>query len=98
MDLTQWVSSIVAFVRAGYPAGMPTTGYVPAAALSPRRVSADEITTLTSRLADGPRDRGRPVSATDVGVAITRVTNAMPSPEDIARVQRRLDRRTASTA
>ncbi len=26
MDLTQWVSSILAFVRAGYPAGMPTVG------------------------------------------------------------------------
>ena len=33
MDLALWVSSIVAFVRAGYPAGMPTTGYVPLAAL-----------------------------------------------------------------
>ncbi len=98
MDLTQWVSSIVAFVRAGYPAGMPTTGYVPAAALSPRRVSVDEITTVTSDLAGDRRDRSRPISATDVGVAITRVTNAMPSPEDIARIQRRLDRRTAPTA
>ena len=94
MDLTQWVSSIVAFVRAGYPAGMPTTGYVPAAALAPRRVLSDEITSLTKELAADKR----PVSATDVGVAITRVTNAMPSPEDIARVQRRLDRRTAPTA
>lgn len=94
MDLTQWVSSIVAFVRAGYPAGMPTTGYVSVAALARRRVSSDEITLLTKELGSDPR----PVSATDVGVAITRVTNAMPSPEDIARVQRRLERRTAPTA
>jgi hypothetical protein len=95
MDLTQWVSSIVAFVRAGYPTGMPTTGHVSTAALSPRRVSTDEITTLTTQLAG---DRRGPISATDVGVAITHITNAMPAPEDIARVQRRLDRRTTPTA
>ncbi len=92
MDLTQWVSSIVAFVRAGYPAGMPTTGYVPAAALNRRRVSSDEITSVTSQLT---AERRGPISATDVGVAITRITDALPSPEDIERVQRRLDRRTA---
>jgi hypothetical protein len=55
MDLTQWVSSIVAFVRAGYPSGMPTVG-------------------------------------------ATHITNAIPSPEDIARVRRRLDRQAASSA
>jgi hypothetical protein len=88
MDLSHWVSSIVAFVRAGYPTGMPTTGYVPLAALSPRRPSNDEINTITSELI---MHRRRPISATDVGVAITRVTNAMPSQADIARVQRRLD-------
>ncbi|BBX61813.1 hypothetical protein MSAS_09870 [Mycobacterium saskatchewanense] len=95
MDLTQWVSSIVAFVRAGYPSGMPMTGHVPAAALSRRRVSTDEIASLTDELAG---HRPWPVSATDVGVAITRITDAMPSPEDIARIQRRLDCRKAPTA
>ncbi|MEE6179578.1 DUF3349 domain-containing protein [Mycobacterium sp. 050134] len=95
MDLTQWVSSIVAFVRAGYPSGMPTHGYVPAAAPACRRVSTDEITSLTDELAE---HRPWPVSATDVGVAITRITNTMPSPEDIAKVQRRLDCRKTPTA
>ena len=26
MDLSHWVTSIVAFVRAGYPSGMPAAG------------------------------------------------------------------------
>ncbi len=95
MDLTQWVSSIVAFVRAGYPNGMPTTGRGPAWVLCRRRVSSDEISCITRDLAD---ERRRPITATDVGVAITQITDAMPSPEDIARVQRRLDRHTARTA
>ena len=87
MDLSHLVSSIVAFLRAGYPIGMPTTGYVPLAALSRRRASSDEITAITSELV---LQRLQPISATDVGVAITRVTDEMPSPDDIARVQRRL--------
>ena len=88
MDLSHWVSSIVAFVRAGYPAGMPTTGYAPLAALARRRPSDDEIATITSQLI---MQRRRPISTVDVGVAITRITDAMPSQDDIARVQRRLD-------
>jgi hypothetical protein len=32
-----------------------------------------------------------PTSTADVGVEVTRITNEMPSPDDIERVQRRLD-------
>ena len=88
MDLAHWISSIFAFVRAGYPTGMPATGYVPAAALLPRRVSDDEIITITSELV---MRLHRPISTADIGVEITRITNEMPSPDDIERVQRRLD-------
>ncbi|MBW0012127.1 DUF3349 domain-containing protein [Mycobacterium sp.] len=87
MDLSHWVSSIVAFLRAGYPSGMPATGYSPLAALACRRASSDEIAAVTSELVTQGR---RPISTTDVGVAIIRVTNQMPSLDDIARVQRRL--------
>jgi hypothetical protein len=88
MDLSHWVSSIIAFVRAGYPTGMPATGYVPLAALSRRRVSDDEMAAITTELIAGGH---WPISAADVGVAITRITNEMPSPQDIQRVQRRLN-------
>ena len=88
MDLAHWVSSIVAFVRAGYPNGMPTTGYAPLAALARRRPSNDEISAITSELI---MQRSRPITTVDVGVAIIRVTNAMPSQDDSARVRRRLE-------
>ena len=87
MNLAHWVSSILAFVRAGYPAGMPTTGYAPLAALSRRRASDDEIAAIASQLIM----QGLPISTADVGVAITRFTDSMPSQDDIDRVQRRLD-------
>lgn len=84
MTLGDRVASIVAFLRAGYPAGMPALGYAPLLALLPRRVSDDEILLVISKL------EPRPVDNVDVGVEITRLTHEMPLPDDIERVQRRL--------
>lgn len=85
--MADWVSKVVGFFRAGYPTGMPATGYLPLLALLPRRVSDDEIAAITIKFVL----RGRlPVSVTDVGVEITRITDAMPSLNDINRVQDRL--------
>ncbi|OBF09379.1 MULTISPECIES: DUF3349 domain-containing protein [unclassified Mycobacterium] len=88
MDLALWVSSIVAFVRAGYPAGMPTTGYAPLAALARRRLCNDEITAIASKLM---RRQFWPISRIDIGVEITRVTNQLPLPADVARIEHRLN-------
>jgi hypothetical protein len=88
MYLADRLSRVVAFLRVGYPAGMPATGYVPLVALLPRRVTDDEIVTLTSELI---ARRRWPISNTDVGVQVTRITHEMPSLDDIERVQRRLD-------
>jgi hypothetical protein len=87
MYLARRLARIVAFMRAGYPTGWSVTGYVPLAALLRRRVSDDEIATISSQLVTRPG----PVSNADVGVEITRVIDDMPSPRDIERVQRRLD-------
>ena len=87
--LRTWVSRVVAFLRAGYPSGAPTTGYLPLLALLPRRVSDDEAVLITSRLVGRKR---RSIDRADVGVEITRVTGEMPSLDDIDRVQLRLDR------
>lgn len=88
MGIAGLVSKAVAFLRAGYPAGAPERGYVPLLALLRRRVTDDEITTITSEFM--ARKAG-PVGTVDVGVAIFRITNEMPSLDDIARVEQRLD-------
>ena len=88
MSLADRVSRIVTFMRAGYPTGMPATGYTPLAALLPRRVCDDEVTAITSEFM---MRRGTPINTADVGVAISRITNEMPSLNDIERVKRRLD-------
>lgn len=87
MDLSHWVTSIVAFVRAGYPSGMPATGYVPLVALTRRRLCDDDITTIAKDLITR---RLWPISRIDIGVEITRLTNQLPSPEDVSRIQHRV--------
>ncbi|OBA80191.1 hypothetical protein A9W99_19095 [Mycobacterium sp. 1164966.3] len=87
MGMVERVRSAVAFLRAGQPTGMPVTGYVPLFALLPRRVSEDEITAIVWQLIANGRRR---VDAADVGVEITRITQAMPLPDDVERVRRRL--------
>jgi hypothetical protein len=88
MGMPDLVSRAVAFLRAGYPAEMPATGYLPLAALLPRRVTDDEIVTIAGEFVT----RGTaPITTIDAGVAIFRITNAMPSLDDINRVERHLD-------
>lgn len=87
MDLSHWVTSIVAFVRAGYPSGMPLTGHVPLAALTRRRLCGDDITAIARDLI---ARRLCPMGFIDIGVEITRITNQLPSPDEVARVQRRV--------
>lgn len=87
MDLSHWVTSIVAFVRAGYPSGMPATGYVPLVALTRRRLCDDDITPIASVLI---ARRLWPISSVDIGVEVTRITNQLPSPDEVSRVQRRV--------
>lgn len=86
MRLGGRLSTIIAFLRAGYPAGTPETGYVPLLALLRRRVTDSESSAITRKLVAGRR---QPDTA-DIGVEITRVTDEMPSADDIARIQHRL--------
>ncbi len=88
MSLRDGVSSIVAFLRAGYPSHAPAVGYAPLLALLPRRICDDEVAMIASTLVG---HRRRPIENADVGVEITRVTEEMPSCEDIDRIHHRID-------
>ena len=87
MTLSDMVMRIVGFLRAGYPEGVPTRDYVPLLALLRRRLSDDEVITVATEVLAG---RNGPVDGTDVRVAITKLTDEMPSPEDTERVKQRL--------
>jgi Protein of unknown function (DUF3349) len=80
-----FLSSIVSWLRAGYPEGIPPTDTFAVLALLTRRLSNDEAIAVAREL----MDRGD-FDDIDIGVAITQITDELPSPEDIARVQARL--------
>jgi Protein of unknown function (DUF3349) len=87
MALSDVLMRIVGFLRAGYPEGVPAHDYIPLLALLRRRLSDDEVIAVATELiATG----NMPVNGTDVRVAITKLTNEMPSPEDTERVKLRL--------
>ena len=88
MGLGDLVARMVAFIRAGYPQGVPETDYVPLLALLRRRLSDDEVAAVATQLAA----RGEMnIDAADIGVAITRITDELPSQADLDRVQHRLE-------
>jgi uncharacterized protein DUF3349 len=84
MSLRDRMSSVLAFLRAGYPMCAPEVGYAPLLALLPRRVSDDELVAIVGRLLT---PRRLAIDTADVGVKIIGVTDEMPSIEDIERVQ-----------
>jgi hypothetical protein len=89
VNLSDLVARFVTFIRAGYPHGVPQTDYIPLLALLRRRLSDDEIAAVAADLAA----RGGELSfdVVDIGVAITRITEELPSADDLERVQRRLE-------
>lgn len=82
MSLRDRVSSVLAFLRAGYPRCAPDVGYAPLLALLPRRLSDDELVATVRLLTR----RRHAIDSADVGVEIIGVTDEMPSAADIERV------------
>src|SRR5258708_19414299 len=88
MSLGDLVTRMVAFVRAGYPHGVPETDYIPLLALLRRRLTDDEVAAVAAQLAA----RGElKIDTAEINAAITRVTDVPPSPDELDRVQRRLE-------
>ena len=87
MSLGDLVARFVAFVRAGYPHGVPETDYIPLLALLRRRLSDDEVAAVATDLAAHGELN---IDIADIGVAITRITEELPSTADLERVQIRL--------
>jgi hypothetical protein len=86
MALQPVLSKIIAWLRAGYPEGVPDVDYIPLFALLGSQLTEGEVKAIASELAD----ESKPESAEEIRHAIEAVTNHKPSDADIARVRARL--------
>lgn len=80
------LNSIVTWLRAGYPNGVPEQDYIPLLALLARRLTAEEVEAVAAELGR----QGDPIRTADIGTLITKVTNELPRNEDVARVRDQL--------
>ena len=83
--MTNFVAKIVAWIKSGYPDGVPQPDQVPLFALLRRRLGDDEVKDVAQQLLEaGEFDH------IDIGVLITRITDELPSPDDVERVRAKL--------
>jgi len=82
MALRPLLTSIIGWLRAGYPAGAPERGYIPLFALLSSQLTEADVATIADLLA-GSTD---PVSAHVIREAISTFTHDKPLDSDVARV------------
>ena len=83
--MNRFLSSVVSWLRAGYPDGIPPTDSFAVLALLTRRLSNDEVMVVAHELM-----RRGDFDDVDIGVLITQITDDLPSPDDVERVRERL--------
>jgi Protein of unknown function (DUF3349) len=85
MAAPRFLASIIDWLRAGYPEGVPEHDYLPLFALLARKLTHDEVATVAEQLVADGRHSPEAVKA-----AISNVTNETPLDGDVARVAARL--------
>jgi len=87
MALSSFLTSVVDWLRAGYPEGVPEADYIPLVAVLARRLSPEEVRVVAGELC---RQGQLPIDNVDIGTVITKVTNELPLESDVARVRAKL--------
>jgi hypothetical protein len=86
MALPPFLSSIIDWLRAGYPEGVPDVDYIPLFALLGSQLTDAEV----SEIADELAEESDAESAAAIRKAIGSVTNEKVLDSDVARVRSRL--------
>ncbi len=86
MALPPFLSSVIGWLRAGYPEGVPQVDYIPLFALLASQLSDAEVRAIAAELADS----SDPSSQQAIQDAIELVTHERPSDADVARVRAHL--------
>ncbi len=86
MALRPSLTSIISWLRAGYPAESPERGYLPLFAIMARKLTDADIAAIADELAGA----SYPATAHAIREAIGAVTHGRPLDSDVARVSARL--------
>lgn len=86
MEMPAFLSSIIGWLRAGYPEGVPRVDYIPLFALLGSELTENEVHSIAEELAS----TADPASADAIREAIKNVTHEQAKDSDIARVRSRL--------
>jgi hypothetical protein len=86
MALPPFLSSIIGWLRAGYPEGVPDVDYIPLFALLGSELTDAEV----SEIADALANESDPESAAAIRKAIGDVTHEQVLDSDVARVRSHL--------
>jgi hypothetical protein len=81
------LGSILRWLRAGYPHGVPREDYVALFAILHRRLTEQEVAEIVRRLTEDHPDT---VDRAAIEAAIEELAHEQPGPEDVARVASRL--------
>jgi hypothetical protein len=86
MALPPFLNSVISWLRAGYPEGVPQHDYIPLFALLASQLSDDDVHFIADELAVSSDDD----SAQAIKAAISQFTHDKPLDSDVARVRARL--------
>lgn len=81
------LTAILDWLRQGYPQGVPPQDRFPLIALLARRLTDEQVEWVAEQ---ATAYDAAPISRVDAQVLITKVTNELPSGDDIERVRRHL--------
>ncbi|MFF5626849.1 DUF3349 domain-containing protein [Microbacterium sp. NPDC012755] len=84
------VQRALAWLRAGYPEGIPATDFVPVLAVLRTRLNDDQVREVADQLIAQDLERDGVVSRVDAQILMTRLLGELPSDDDLRRVERRL--------
>jgi hypothetical protein len=86
MALPPFLGSIIGWLRAGYPEGVPDVDYIPLFALLGSELTDNEVNEIAEEMATESDSS----SAQAIREAIKTVTHQQPQDSDVARVRARL--------
>jgi len=86
MPLPPFLASVINWVRAGYPEGVPDVDYIPLFALLGSQLSESDVHAIAQEL----ENESNPESGEAIRKAIATVTDHQASDADVARVRSRL--------